>query len=104
MIQKDLQTERTKPDSIGMGSYNSDSHHVQRFVDENGNAINEGDMQVPVQPYEISYLCLTPKSEECENFLSLHLFCITRCLLLHAHGTAVHDYRAGCRSGGKTGD
>ncbi|MGI6456084.1 MAG: FAD-dependent oxidoreductase [bacterium] len=74
MIQKDLQTERTKPDSIGMGSYNSDSHHVQRFVDENGNAINEGDMQVPVQPYEISYLCLTPKSEECENFLSLCTF------------------------------
>ncbi len=32
--QKDLQTERTKPDAIGMGSYNSDSHNVQRFVND----------------------------------------------------------------------
>ena len=30
MSQKDIQTELTKPDSIGMGSYNSDSHNVQR--------------------------------------------------------------------------
>ena len=35
-IQKDLQTERTKPDVIGMGSYNSDSHNVQRFVNAEG--------------------------------------------------------------------
>ena len=30
MSQKDIQTDLTKPDSIGMGSYNSDSHNVQR--------------------------------------------------------------------------
>ncbi len=30
MSQKDIQTELTKPDVIGMGSYNSDSHNVQR--------------------------------------------------------------------------
>ena len=30
MSQKDIQTELTKPDPIGMGSYNSDSHNVQR--------------------------------------------------------------------------
>lgn len=76
MIQKDLQDERTKPDSIGMGSYNSDSHHVQRVVAENVPGfpegkwvINEGDMQVPVQPYEIAYRALTPKPAECENLL-----------------------------------
>ena len=30
MTQKDIQTELVKPDVIGMGSYNSDSHNVQR--------------------------------------------------------------------------
>jgi len=69
MSQKDLQTERTKPDSIGMGSYNSDSHHVQRVVKPDGTLENEGDMQVPVRPYEIAYRALTPKKGECENLL-----------------------------------
>ena len=32
MRQSDLQTERTKTDSIGMGSYNSDSHNIQRVA------------------------------------------------------------------------
>ena len=36
MTQKDLQTDLTKPDAIGMGSYNSDSHNVQRFVNAEG--------------------------------------------------------------------
>ncbi|HEX3880579.1 MAG TPA: FAD-dependent oxidoreductase, partial [Bryobacteraceae bacterium] len=47
MSQKDLQTERTKPDPIGMGSYNSDSHNVERVVGSDGFVRNEGDMQVP---------------------------------------------------------
>jgi len=69
MIQKDLQTDRRKPDSIGMGSYNSDSHHVQRVVRPDGTLENEGDMQVPVQPYEIAYRAITPKPSECTNLL-----------------------------------
>ena len=51
-----------KPDPIGMGSYNSDSHNVQRFVDARGFVRNEGDMQVPVQPYQIPYRILTPSA------------------------------------------
>jgi hypothetical protein len=74
MTQKDLQNERTKPDSIGMGSYNSDSHHVQRVVKEDGTLENEGDMQVPVQPYEIPYRILTPQRDECENLLVISCF------------------------------
>ena len=68
-VQMDLQTDRTKPDSIGMGSYNSDSHHVQRVVRPNGTLENEGDMQVPVKPYEIPYRSLTPRATECQNLL-----------------------------------
>ena len=69
LVQKDLQTERTKPDAIGMGSYNSDSHHVQRFVNADGFVENEGDMQVAVQPYQIPYRILLPKRAEAANLL-----------------------------------
>ncbi len=69
MRQADLQTQRTKPDSIGMGSYNSDSHNVQRAAQPDGSVQNEGDVEVPVQPYEIAYRCITPKRSESENLL-----------------------------------
>jgi hypothetical protein len=77
MQQKDLQTERSKADSVGMGSYNSDSHHVQRIPVQGSphwpadvpGVLNEGDMQVPVRPYEIAYRALTPTKEECTNLL-----------------------------------
>jgi hypothetical protein len=69
MIQKDLQTELTKPDPIGMGSYNSDSHNVERIVDAQGFARNEGDMQVGVKPYQIPYRIMLPKRAEATNLL-----------------------------------
>lgn len=69
MSQADIQTSRTKEDSIGMGSYNSDSHNVQRIENEQGFAENEGDMQVRVEPYEIPYRILLPKRAEAENLL-----------------------------------
>lgn len=67
--QKDLQAELMKPDVIGMGSYNSDSHNVQRFVNAQGFVENEGDVQVPVKPYQIAYRVLTPKRSEVGNLL-----------------------------------
>ncbi|MBI4892989.1 MAG: FAD-dependent oxidoreductase [Acidobacteria bacterium] len=67
--QKDLQTERTKQDAIGMGSYNSDSHNVQRHVSETGIVLNEGNVEVPVQPYQIPYRVLLPRKAEAENLL-----------------------------------
>jgi hypothetical protein len=69
MRQADLQTERTKPDSIGMGSYNSDSHNIQRVAMPDGTVQNEGDVQVPVEPYEIAYRSILPKRSEAENLL-----------------------------------
>jgi hypothetical protein len=68
MIQQDLQTDLTKPDPIGMGSYNSDSHNVERIVSD-GFVRNEGDMQVAVKPYQIPYRVMLPKRGEVENLL-----------------------------------
>ena len=69
MSQKDIQTDLTKPDPIGMGSYNSDSHNVQRVINRDGFVRNEGDMQVAVEPYQIPYRVLLPKKNEAENLL-----------------------------------
>jgi hypothetical protein len=69
MSQKDIQTDLTKPDVIGMGSYNSDSHNIQRVVNERGFVENEGDMQVPVTPYQIPYRLILPKRGEATNLL-----------------------------------
>jgi acetyl esterase/lipase len=69
MSQKDIQTDLTKPDVIGMGSYNSDSHNIQRFVNDQGFVENEGDMQVPVTPYQIPYRMILPKRAEATNLL-----------------------------------
>ncbi len=67
VTQKDIQTELTKPDAIAMGSYNSDSHNVQRYVTLEGNAQNEGNMEVAVRPYQIPYRVLLPKKSEATN-------------------------------------
>jgi hypothetical protein len=68
-IQKDLQDELTKPDAIGMGSYNSDSHNIERIVEPSGLVRNEGDMQVPVKPYQIPYRVMVPRRTETINLL-----------------------------------
>ncbi len=55
---------------IGMGSYNMDSHHVQRYVDAAGFVRNEGDIQVnPGAPYSIDYGAIIPQKSECKNLL-----------------------------------
>jgi hypothetical protein len=70
MSQKDIQTELAKPDAIGMGSYNSDSHNVQRRPTADGQAVeNEGDMQVRVTPYQIPYRVMLPRREQATNLL-----------------------------------
>jgi hypothetical protein len=67
--QSDLQTELTKPDSIGMGSYNSDSHNIQRVSMPDGSVQNEGNVEVAVQPYEIPYRSMTPQRSQVQNLL-----------------------------------
>lgn len=76
MTQRDLESERVKYDSVGMGSYHIDIRHTQRtweHVHLHPNlvpvAFNEGYLSVPVQPYEIPYRALLPRFVECENLL-----------------------------------
>jgi FAD dependent oxidoreductase len=69
MTQADIQAAVTKPDSIGMGSYKSDSHNVQRIATADGAVENEGDMQVPVTPYQIPYRALVPERAQATNLL-----------------------------------
>ncbi len=58
------------PRPIGMGSYNMDSHNVQRYVDARGFARNEGDIQInPGGPYPISYGTIVPRASEAVNLL-----------------------------------
>ena len=67
MTQTDIMTDRTKADSVGLGSYNTDSHHVQRTVQPDGSVLNEGDFQVRTQPYAIAYRCLIPRAQDITN-------------------------------------
>ena len=70
MTENHLRGTIDTPNSIGMGSYNMDSHNVQRYVDENGFARNEGDIQIsPGGPYPISYHAIIPKKKEAQNLL-----------------------------------
>jgi len=66
--EQDCRRIRICEDSVGLGSYNMDSHNCLRYVDATGHVRNEGDVQVsPRGAYAISYRALLPKQEECEN-------------------------------------
>ena len=69
MAQRDIEADVTKPDPIGMGSYNTDSHNMQRYVEANGDVQNEGDTEVPTIPFQIPYRVLLPKRDQCRNLL-----------------------------------
>ena len=70
MTERHLRALEPTPEPIGMGSYNMDSHNVQRYVDATGHARNEGDFQVsPGGAYPISYRAVVPKAGECVNLL-----------------------------------
>jgi hypothetical protein len=55
MTQHDCEGQRTAPDPVGLGSFGMDSHVVQHFVTENGQAQNDGVIwRVPPKPYGVS--------------------------------------------------
>ncbi len=68
--EQDCRRMRVAEDSIGLGSYNMDSHNVQRYITEEGFVQNEGNLEfTPGGPYAISYRSLTPRRNECTNLL-----------------------------------
>jgi hypothetical protein len=70
MTEQDCRRLRVVDDPVGLGSYNMDSHNVQRYVTEEGYAQNEGNIEyTPGGPYAISYRSLTPRKAECSNLL-----------------------------------
>ncbi|HJZ58687.1 MAG TPA: FAD-dependent oxidoreductase [Gemmataceae bacterium] len=70
ITENDCRRKRDTPKSVGMGSYNMDSHNCMRWVTPDGTVQNEGDVQVsPGGPYRISYLSIVPKVGECPNLL-----------------------------------
>ena len=76
VTERHLRRQTPTPRPIGMGSYNMDSHNVQRYVaydaEGRGHARNEGDIQIsPGGPYPIDYGAIVPKQEECENLFVL---------------------------------
>lgn len=74
MTENHVRRRAPSPRPVGMGSYNMDSHHVQRVVvrgqDGRASVRNEGDVQVsPGGPYPIDYGAITPRESECANLL-----------------------------------
>lgn len=70
MTEHDCLGKKQTPDPVGMGSYTLDSHHVQRYVKDDGFVQNEGDIGVhPDRPYSIAYGALTPKKGQADNLL-----------------------------------
>lgn len=69
MSEKNCLRREIVRDSIGMGAYNMDSHNTQRYVDDNGFARNEGDVQIPTKPYPIAYRSICPPRDQCTNLL-----------------------------------
>jgi len=68
--EKDCRRLVETPESVGMGSYNMDSHNCTRYVTPEGFAQDEGDVQEsPGGPYRISYRSIVPKAGECPNLL-----------------------------------
>ena len=71
LTELDCRRVRVAADSVGLGSYNMDSHNCRRYVTPDGRVQNEGDVQEsPGGPYLIGYRSIIPKKGEAENLLA----------------------------------
>lgn len=70
VTQKDVTTDRRKPDAVAFSSHFIDSHHVQRVALSEKEFVNEGRIWRMGYAYQIPYRALTPKTAECGNLLA----------------------------------
>ena len=67
MTQANCQGREIAPKSVGLGSYQMDSHHIERVVVD-GKMAMEGGFEKPVRiTYPVSYDSIVPKKSECKN-------------------------------------
>ena len=76
LTQKDLMKDLRKPDCIGVAGYNIDIREVQWvsmrtffFPNAADELYMEGYVSQPVDPWDIPYRALLPKSKECSNLI-----------------------------------
>ena len=70
MTQKNCEGITVANDPICMAGYGMDSHHVQRYVDNNGFVKNEGNVEARgLKPYPVSYRSIVPLKKECTNLI-----------------------------------
>ena len=70
MTQKHCEGIEVVEDAVGLAAYGMDSHHVQRYITEEGYVRNEGNVEARVKsPYPVSYRSIIPKASECDNLL-----------------------------------
>jgi hypothetical protein len=67
---RDLTTQRSKVDIIGLASYRVDGHAVSSWVDASHRLVTEGSMSQPYRLYAIPYRSLTPMRNELTNLLA----------------------------------
>ena len=67
--QQDVQDDRHKDDSIGLGSHFIDCHHVERVALSPTEFVNEGRIWRKGRVYQIPYRALTPRAQDCNNLL-----------------------------------
>lgn len=70
MTQYNCEGLEVVEDPVGMAAYGMDSHNTQRYVNAEGFAKNEGNVEAKVkEPYPISYRSIIPKKSESPNLL-----------------------------------
>ena len=67
MTQANCTLKKTAEDSVGLGSYTMDSHHVERVVKDGKVAVEGGFEKGIKQSYPVSYKSIVPMKSECQN-------------------------------------
>jgi hypothetical protein len=69
MTEKNCRRQEIVDDSVGLASYQMDSHHTSRVIVD-GKAMAEGCLEGAVRtPYPVSYRSIVPRETECANLL-----------------------------------